>query len=113
MAKIYCSNCGKEIKEDEEFIVVNDNEVYCGDCTEEDTFTTYRVGGECVGDETDTEEYDSVEQFEKSLKDEIKHWEICLKEYQKTDDEHTINFYKRKLEIAKSKYNDHFGGDNE
>lgn len=82
MAKIYCSNCGKEIKEDEEFIVVNDNEVYCGDCTEEDTFTTYRVGGECVGDETDT-------------------------------DEHTINFYKRKLEIAKSRYNDHFGEEDE
>ena len=90
MNKIYCSHCGKEIKE--EFIVANDNEVYCKDCTEEYTFTNYRVGGEFI-----------------SLKDEIKHWENCLEEYKKTDDEHMITFYRRKLESAKSRYNEHFG----
>ncbi|MDT2841867.1 hypothetical protein [Vagococcus lutrae] len=32
---------------------------YCGDCYEENSFTYYTVGGEQVGDENDTEEYDS------------------------------------------------------
>lgn len=109
MNKIYCSHCGKEIKKDEEFIVANDDEVYCRDCTEEYIFTTYRVGGEFIGDENDTKEYDSIENFENSLKDEIKHWENCLEEYKKTDDEHMITFYRRKLKSAKSRYNEHFG----
>ena len=108
MNKIYCSHCGKEIKKDEEFIVASDNEVYCRDCVEENTFTTYSIGGEVVGDENDIEEYDTIEKFEKSLKDEIKHWENCLEEYKKTDDEHMITFYKRKLESAKSRYNEIF-----
>ena len=108
MNKIYCSHCGKEIKKDEEFIVASDNEVYCRDCVEENTFTTYSVGGEVVGDENDTEEYDTIEKFEKSLKDEIKHWESYVEEYEKTDYKNMIDFYKRKLSSAKSRYNEIF-----
>lgn len=113
MAKIYCSHCEKEIEKEEEFIIAGDNQIYCRDCVKENTFTTYSVGSEVVGDENDTEEYDTIEQFEKSLKDEIKHWESYVEEYEKTDDEHMLDFYKRKLSSAKSRYNELFGEDDE
>ncbi|WP_315281405.1 hypothetical protein [Fusobacterium hwasookii] len=113
MAKIYCSHCEKEIEKEEEFIIAGDSQIYCRDCIEENTFTTYSVGGEVVGDENDTEEYDTIEQFEKSLKDEVKHWESYVEEYEKTDDKNMIDFYKRKLSSAKSRYNELFGEDDE
>ena len=113
MAKIYCSHCEKEIEKEEEFIIAGDNQIYCRDCIEENNFTTYSVGGEVVGDENNTEEYDTIEQFEKSLKDEIKHWESYVEEYEKTDDKNMIDFYKRKLSSAKNRYNELFGEDDE
>ena len=67
--------------------------------------------GECIGDENDIEGYDSIGEFKESLEDEIKHWETQLKENEKIGNEGYINFYKEKLEVAKSKYDEYFGED--
>ena len=42
--KICCSNCGRKIKKNEE-IKVYEDEIYCRDCVEENTFTSYWVDG--------------------------------------------------------------------
>lgn len=71
ISKVHCLHCDKKIGENEEFIFVNENEVYCRDCVEEESITTYQIMGDYVGDENNTEEYDSIKEFEKTLKDEI------------------------------------------
>ena len=108
--KICCSNCGRKIKKYEE-IKVDEDEIYCEDCVEENTFTSYWVDGECIGDENDIEEYDSIDEFKESLEDEIKHWETQLKENEKIGNERYINFYKEKLGDTKSKYDKYFSED--
>ena len=110
MSEIHCSNCDRKIKSDEE-IIVHEDEVYCRDCVGENTYTSYWVDGECIGDETDIEDYDTIEEFKKSLEEEIKHWETQLKENEKTGNERYMNFYKEKLGDAKSKYDKYFGED--
>lgn len=36
ISKVHCLHCDKKIGENEEFIFVNENEVYCRDCVEEE-----------------------------------------------------------------------------
>ena len=110
ISKVYCSYCDKEVKENEEFIVVNNNEVYCRDCAEEDSITIYEVMGNCVGDENNTEEH-NIKSFEKALKNEIKNWEDLLKDWEniETDEaKHHIEFFNSKLRQAKDRYKQYF-----
>ena len=111
VGKVHCLYCGKKIGELERFIVGKDDEIYCGECVEEDSITIYSVMGEIIGDERDTEEYNSIERFEKSLKNEIKDWEFHLKRWENTNGEgaeQRKEFYKNKIRLAKEKYKKYF-----
>lgn len=55
---MYCENCDKDLSVGDHYIKVDEYQRYCSDCYKENTFTTYSVGGEFVGDENDTGEYD-------------------------------------------------------
>lgn len=60
--KLYCEYCDKDLTLDDEYIKTDEYTRYCSDCYEENSFTYYTVGGDQVGDENDTEEYDGVDQ---------------------------------------------------
>lgn len=110
-SKIHCSYCDKKIGENERFIVGSHNEIYCRDCAEEDSITIYKVMGDYVGDETNTEEYNCIEKFEKALKNEIKEWEEHLKDYENINGERAEQrreFYRSKIRLAKDRYKEYF-----
>ncbi|WP_338993161.1 hypothetical protein [Fusobacterium vincentii] len=111
ISKVHCLHCDKKIGENEKFIFVNENEVYCRDCVEEESITTYQIMGDYVGDENNTEEYDSIKEFEKTLKDEIERWEEYLKDYENVTGERAEEkreFYRYRIRKAKEKYKEYF-----
>lgn len=55
---LYCENCDKDLKSGDKYLKVDEHTRYCPDCYEEETFTSYIVGGEQVADENDAEFYD-------------------------------------------------------
>lgn len=55
---LFCANCDKDLNLGDDYIVVDEDQRYCSDCYEEETFTYYTVGGEHVGDENDILQYD-------------------------------------------------------
>lgn len=60
--ELYCEYCDKDLTLDDDYIKTDEYTRYCSDCYEEESFTYYTVGGEQVGDENDTEEYDGFNQ---------------------------------------------------
>ncbi len=57
-----CDYCEKEINKGDDYIKMCDSETrYCDECFSSDTTTNYYVGGEYVGNDNDTEEYDDSE----------------------------------------------------
>ncbi len=99
ISKVHCLHCDKKIGENEEFIFVNENEVYCRDCVEEESITTYQIMGDYVGDENNTEEYDSIKEFEKTLNYENVTGERA---------EEKREFYRYRIRKAKEKYKEYF-----
>jgi len=59
---MYCENCDRDLAVGDNYIKVDEHQRYCSDCYEVNTFTTYSVGGEPVGDENDTAEYDDYDE---------------------------------------------------
>ena len=55
---MYCENCDRDLAVGDNYIKVDEHQRYCSDCYEVNTFTTYSVDGEFVGDENDTAGYD-------------------------------------------------------
>ena len=55
---IYCAHCEKDLKPGDDYLKVDEDERYCGDCYEEHSVTYYSVGGENVGDDDNSEVYD-------------------------------------------------------
>ena len=52
--KIYCENCGAEIKDGEKFYEACLGEFYCKDCVKEQTLTYFTVDSEPIGTNEDT-----------------------------------------------------------
>ena len=55
--ELYCEHCDKDLTLDDDYIKTDEHTRYCSDCYKEESFTYYTVGGEQVGDENDTEEF--------------------------------------------------------
>lgn len=58
---LYCSHCDKDLKPGDNYIKRDEDDRFCEDCYEANTFTYYTVGGEPVGDENEIEEYDDYD----------------------------------------------------
>lgn len=56
--ELYCEHCDRDLTVNDTYIKTDNYTRYCSGCYEEKSFTYYTVGGESVGDENDTEEYD-------------------------------------------------------
>lgn len=57
---VYCASCCRDLVDADCYIKVDEETRYCSDCYEENTITTYFVGGEYVGDDDSIVEYDDL-----------------------------------------------------
>lgn len=102
-----CSNCGKEIKENEEILITDDyEEIYCADCFKENSFTTYTVDGEVVGDETNAYAYRNLAEAKRDIENEIEFWKKSKKN---TESENLKDFFGKKIAYFEKEYKKLFG----
>lgn len=49
--ELFCECCDRDLTPDDTYIVIDQDARYCDDCYEEESLTSYTVGGEFVGDD--------------------------------------------------------------
>lgn len=64
-----CYDCEKNLKPGDDYLKVDEDERYCGDCYEEHSVTYYSVGGENVGDDDNSEVYDEWDREGEGVKE--------------------------------------------
>lgn len=66
---LHCDYCEKDLKPGDEYLKVDEDTRYCGDCYEANTVTYYTVGGEPTGDENNAEVYDEWDREGEEVKE--------------------------------------------
>ena len=110
--KIYCENCGAEIKDGEKFYEIFSKWFYCQNCVEEKTLTYYSVNSEPVGTEEEIGVYYNYNQLKEEIEHKIKWCDGWIEVYQNDNTEagkFTLEFYKEKKRLFQESLKEYFG----
>ena len=110
--KIYCENCGAEIKDGEKFYEACLGEFYCKDCVKEQTLTYFTVDSEPIGTNEDTGIYFNHKQLKEEIEHKIKWCDEWIEAYQNDNTKagkFTLEFYKEKKRLFQESLKEYFG----